>query len=448
MEKKGPRGSSLVFGAGPEFKKDPLEFLRKTAAEYPKFASFRFGHRPMHLLSDETYFAHVLQKNYKNYRKGLKSRELQHFLGDSIAISEGEYWRANRKIVQPAFGPEKIANMAQTVLDCTLEYVEKWKSRTVDSPELEMVHEMKVLTLNIAGKTLFGVDFDSKSERMTKAVTFLIDHVNTRIRKAYEVPMWFPGGERPQFKQERAYLDEIIYEMIRERRANGNENHMDLLSMLMEAQDEDGNIALTDEEIRNEIITMFLTGTESSAVVISWLIYLISLSPERSEVLRNEIEQVSGSHELTIQHIRQLKQPRAYIHEALRLYPPVWVVSRQAIEDDEIEDLIIKKGDGVLISPYSLHRSPLFWDNPDIFNPQRFLDNEEELSRSKNYIPFGLGPRLCVGDQFALLETQIILSVLYKQFSFEYTGGFDLKVEIGFNIRPQGGIKVKPTPLR
>lgn len=407
MIKKGPKGSFLL-GCAPQYAKDGLGFLTQTAQKYPNLAFFKFAHWNVNLLSNPEYIKHVLLTNNKNYFKGRKYEELKHFLGNGLLTSEGDFWRKQRKLAQPAFSRERIASFMDTMMVFTDQMLEEWEYKL--NKRIDISSEMMVLTLAIVGQTLLSKNLKNDAKRLGSAVSFLIEHGNKRIQTAYNLPMWFPLPDHLRFKKEKAYLDKVMNGIIADKRKSKTEGVGDLLDMLMETKDLDTNESMTDEQLRDEVATIFVAGHETTAQALSWTIYLLSKNPEIEQKLTQHIQEITQGESLKKEHVMKLTYVLQIIEESMRLFPPAWIFARRALEDDIIDGYPIKKEDNVFISPYVMHRSEKFWDNPTKFDPERFSSENKKNIDKFVYMPFGGGPRLCIGNNFALMEMQIVLA--------------------------------------
>jgi len=435
-ETKGPKGSWL-FGVGAEYGKGPLKFFMKTAREYPGIASFRITHRRMHILSSPDFIKHVLVTNNKNYRKGLKYDELKYFLGNSLASSEGDFWRKQRRMAQPSFSRQKIASFMQTMLDYTTETIDKWEKE--ERTTLEMNKEMQELSLGIVGRTLFNKDIIREFKEIGDYITFAMSVVNNRIQTTFNKPMWLPTPTHLKFKKAKKVLDKFFYQLIEERKKNTFDTP-DLLSMLMDAYDEDTGEKMSNVQLRDEIAAIIVGGQESTALGLGWVMYLLSQNKEVEQKLCEEIERVTGGNEITIEHVPQLSYTMQIVKESLRLYPPFWIFARKALDDDLLGDREIKKGDNILISSYVVHRSEKYWKDPEVFDPERFSVENSKNIKKHAYIPFGAGPRLCIGNNFALLEMQIVIAKIYQRYTLTPVGNSGKEIKATISLGAKDGL--------
>ncbi len=439
MDQKGPKGYPIL-GVAPLYAKDGLGFLTKTAKDFPKLAKFKFAHWHVNLLSDPSYIKYVLQENNKNYYKGKKYSELKHFLGNGLVTSEGDFWRNQRRLSQPSFSREKIAGFMETMIEYTDVCIDKIRSSYKDGEAFDFSEEMMEVTLGIVGETLLSKNLAVDSKELGEAITFLIEEGNDRIRSAYNFPMWAPLPKHLKFKKSKQYIDGVLFGVIEERRKNPDVKHSDLLEMLMETEDLDTGEKMSDLQLRDEITTMVFAGHETTALALTWAIHLISDHPEVELKLIEETKRVTGGKALKMEHIPQLSYALQVLEETLRLFPPAWIVARRALTDDVIDGHKISKNDNIFISPYVMGRSEVYWENPEKFDPERFTKEKKKDIHKYVYFPFGGGPRLCIGNHFAIMEMQIILTKLYQNFKFKKKEGFQPIPDPLVTLRSKNGM--------
>lgn len=434
----GPKGSFL-WGMKDSFEKNRVDFLLQTAIQYPNIATFRILNQRMHLVSKPEYIKQVLLSNYKNYKKGYP--ELKHFLGNGLINSEGDFWLRQRRLAQPSFSRERVTSFSQAMIDFTDKIIISWGQNYSSAP-MELTSEMKRLSLGIMGETLFGKDLLGESKTIGDALNFCIDVMNKRVSSSINTPIWFPTKEHLKFKKEKNKLNQVFFNMIEERKQINN-NKADLLSMLMETYDIDTSERMSDIQLRDEITSLITGGRESTAFALAWTIQLLSMHKDIENKVVDEINQTIRGDSLKPEHISHLGYLRQVIDESLRLYPPFWVFSRSALSEDVIGDLKINKGDVILISPYVMHHLDRFWENPEKFDPDRFAPETKKHYDKYLYMPFGAGPRICIGNHFALMEMQIVLAKIYHKFSFSPVDKGEVKIDAKISFKPKGGLKMK-----
>src|ERR1019366_3961286 len=391
--KKIPGPKNLVFTKGAnKFQEQPLKFLSDIAKNFPDIAGIKVLNFNIVLLTDPKYARLILQTNQKQYVKSSVYDKLKLILGDGLVTSEGDLWKRQRKLIQPSFHKQYIYNLMSGMISCTNEMIKEWKVIAQNGGKVDFHEEMMVVTLDIICKTMLSADVKSEAKLIRNSLLYIGNTVNTKTKKFIDLPLWIPTKANIKFKKERHKLDEIIYRIINEKKKNGHVNG-DLLDMLMESKYEDTGEAMPPKLLRDEVMTIFLAGHATTANALVWTFYLISQHPEVYQKLKKEVKEIVGDGEITFQHLQQLKYTKACFNESMRLYPPVWVFGRKAIEDNWVGDYLIKKGTNILISPYIVHRLPEYWKNPDKFDPDRWETEEVKALDKFVYFPFAAGPR-------------------------------------------------------
>ncbi len=430
---------NFLFGSALVFRKDPISFLMKTSEDFPEIARFRFAHLPMVLLSDPETVRHVLQTNNKNYKKGIEYEHLKPVLGEGLLTSEGDFWLRQRRLAQPAFHKDKIAGFAEEMVACTSDILDKWDEKK--SSAIDIHSEMMHLALNIVGRTLLSTNVLDEANEVEKALAISIEESFHRVQALINLPLWLPVPRHLKYNKSRESLNKIVEKIIRERR-NSAHRYNDLLEMLMDVQDEDTGEKMSDKQLRDEIMTIFLAGHETTANALTWGIYLLSQHPGVLSKFYEEIDSVLGKRTPSFDDLKNLPYLNQIIHEVLRLYPPAWILGRTALADDEIAGVKVSKGNNMIISPYQIHRSKKYWENPDDFVPERFTPEKMKDLHKFVYFPFGGGPRFCIGNNFALIEMQLIFAMIGQRFRFQLEPGFKVEADPLITLRPKYGMKM------
>jgi cytochrome P450 len=388
-------------------------------------------------VNDTEAVQHVLVHNAKAYVKSPNYRGIKLVVGEGLLTSEGEHWRRQRKVTQPEFHRDRLAGFGKTMVDDTLRTVESWSKRvgkTVDVHE-----EMLSLTFRIVGHTLFSVELDDDADRIGVAVTEAIHYANDYVASLVRMPSWVPTPANARFKKALAVLDDIVQRIIDAHRRG--EPKDDALSMLMSARDEETKDAMSDRQLRDEILTIVLAGHETTANLLAWTLFLLSKHPDVERRLHREVVEVVGNRAPTLADLPKLTFTTDVLEESMRLYPPAWSFERQAIEDDVVGGYTVKTGTIVALSPDVLHRHPRYWDNqgvdPDRFSPERSAGRPRYA-----YLPFGAGPRTCIGNGFAMMESQLLLATLVQKHRLVLVSGAPVEPEPMVTLRPKGGIRM------
>jgi cytochrome P450 len=426
----GPRGRAAArILAGFAFR--PLGCYRELAAYGDAVELSYAPGRRLFVLSRPAFVEHILAKNQDNYVKAFTYRPLRAVLGDGLVTSEGGIWRRHRRVVQPMFSRRQVAGFAPQMRAGVRYRIEAWDALP-DGSVVEMAGQLSTLTLDVVGRALFGSELVAKTSRMVPAMRRMQKGVSLASFFPY---LWTPAGTRRIVRATRGFwgtldaIDAPVRELIARRRTASKPGD-DLLGLLMAARDEDGS-QLSDDEVRDEATTFMLAGHETTAVALGWSLALLSAYPAARE--RLEAEADAAPDELGAEDIDKLAWTQAVVSEAMRLYPPAWTIERDALADDEIDDVRIPAGSTVATPPFLVHRHPDTWPNPEGFDPTRFLNGEERHRYA--YIPFGGGRRACVGAGFAQLEAVLVLAAIARRYRFDLIGGMPLPAT-GVTLRP------------
>jgi cytochrome P450 len=441
----GPRGH-ILWGSLPERRKEPLKLYMNSVLEYGDVVRFRFGPVALHLIARPEHVKQVLQDNHRNYSKGYSYRMLEPLLGQGLLTSEGEHWRRQRKLAQPAFHRQRLEGFAEIMAREAEAMASKWQP----GEELDVAQEMMRLTLAVVCKTLLGVDIGG--QEIGPAITRLLEEFNNRILSIFRMTpafSWLPSPGKRRAALDIRTLDRVVYGMIEARRRSGEAEHHDLLSMLMQARDEETGETMDDKALRDEVMTIFLAGHETTATALTWTFYLLSKHPDQERRVREELARVLGGRRPAFADYPRLTYTTQVIEEALRLYPPVWVLAREALAEDEIGGYRIPKGSIVVICPYVTHHHPALWENPEGFDPERFAPGAEESRPKYAYFPFGGGPRLCIGNNFAMMEAVLVLATVLQSRKLELAAGFVPEPDPLITFRSKNGMRMRmrPAPL-
>lgn len=444
----GPLVNTAIKGAN-DLRSSPLDYIQQMDKDYPGIANWQLLHLNIVHLSDPQLIRAVLQTNQKQYVKNTSYKQLKHILGNGLVTSEGDLWKRQRKLVQPSFHKQSIYNFFNVMLACANEMTEEWKEKIKTNEKIDFSQEMMAITLQIIGKTMLSTDVKAKAGTVGESLTYLLKAVEKRALKAVNLPLWLPTSSHTKFKKERAVLDKIIYSIIDERRRTKEKKH-DLLDMLMESRYEDTGEAMPDDLLKDELMTIFLAGHETTASALTWTFYLISQHPEVYKKLKLEVDEIVGDGEITFDHFQKLKYTKACLNESMRLYPPIWMIGRRATEDNMVGEYLIKKNTDILISPYIVHHHPNYWKNPEKFDPERWETDEVKQMDKFTYFPFAAGPRMCIGNNFALFEADIIITKVIQHFSFEYLGAVPppMDASITLRVKSKTGMPMKVTSLK
>ena len=393
----------------------------------------------MILLSRPEHAAYVLQERVANFPKSASYDFLKVLLGNGLLTSEGDFWLRQRRLMQPAFHRQRLAGMVGAITDLTAAMLERWDHLRAQGRAFDVHTEMMELTLGIIGQTMFSTDLRKVARdvgpHFDQANAILNDRMN-----GISLPDWVPTPSNRRLKTAIATLDNLVYRLIAERRAGKQAD--DLLTMLLETRDADTGEGMSDQQIRDEVMTMLLAGHETTANTLTWTWYLLSQHPSVARRLQAEVREVLGDRQPTMADLANLPYTAMVVDEAMRILPPVWVIDRMARQDDQIDGYRIPAGSIVLLSPYVTHRHPGLWENPEGFDPERFSPERSANRHRLAFMPFGAGQRMCIGNQLALLESRLIVAMVAQRFRLDLVPGHAVIPEPLITLRPKFGVKV------
>lgn len=426
-----------ILGNTFAYLRDPLGFLLRTARRGGEIVSLDLVGLDAYLLSDPEDIERVLITEHRKLKKDRFTRELSRLLGQGLLTSEGDYWRRQRRLAQPAFHRERIAAYARAMAEATEERLAGWKAGTV----IDVHEEMMQLTRDIVCRTLFGTQAGPEMSAVNDALSVTMD------RYAEPLYMLLPALEKMPLPLSRRYrraaaaLDDVVYGLIRKRRAEASDTG-DLLSMLLSARDEDGS-HMSDVQVRDEVMTIFLAGHETTAIALSWTFYLLSKNPEACGELGEEARRVLGLRTASIDDMQELRVTENVVSESMRLYPPAWALGREVVEPFEIRGHRFPKGAQIWLSQWVAHRDPRYFDEPEAFRPSRWEGGLAKRLPKFAYFPFGGGARLCIGNSFALVEATLVLAMIAARFRLVLEPGQRIEPFPSVTLRPKQGIRVR-----
>jgi cytochrome P450 len=435
----GPKGSLLLGNLG-AFRQDMTGFLEASARHYGDAVPLRFANMRFVLLNDPDAIEEVLVRQNKNFVKNITEPVWWALLGNGLLLSDGEFWLRQRRLMQPVFHRQRIADYGRTMVDLTVRRLNTWQEGDVR----DLQDELMQLTLAVVAKTLFGADVAGQARDVGRALEVVLREFSTKILQPIPVPMRVPTPGNLRFRRAVARLDEIIFEVIRSRRAAGEADDAgDLLSLLLRAQDEDGS-RMTDKQLRDEVMTLFLAGHETTANAISWALYLLARNPSVEDRLVSELDEVLAGAPPSVESLGRLPYAANVVKETLRLYPPVWTLEgRRAVQDCVIGGYRIRAGTVMLLSPWVSHRDPRRFEEADRFQPDRWTEEFTHQLPRYAYFPFGGGQRLCIGQSFAEMEATLILASLVQRFRLATVSDEPAETAPSVTLRPKGGLPMR-----
>lgn len=454
----------------------PHAFLLKIAQAYGPILRYPVGppigpRLAFYLVCDPAGVKHVLQDNHKNYSKDtFQYNLLSTITGKGLLTSDGDFWLRQRRLAQPAFHRTRIHGFVPTMLAITQKMLERWEKHATSGEPLDVAAEMMHVALQIVGATLLSVEIGDQADVLAQATLVVLDHIVHRARTFGIVPEWLPTRGNREHKAAMRALDGAVYEAIAARRPSppiplpagaptpptplpareggvdpspgrgGVGGEVDLLAMFMAARDPETGQGMTGQQLRDEVITTLIAGHETVASALAWTWHLLAQNPEAEARLHAELAEVLDGRPVTADDLPQLPYTQAVFEEALRLYPPAWIITRKALADDEVCGYRIPAGSLVVTSPYVTHHLPQYWDDPEAFRPERFLPEKAAERPRFAFYPFGGGPRLCIGNQFAMVEAGIIIATVAQRYRLRPVPGHPVEAEPGVTLRPKHGL--------
>jgi cytochrome P450 len=427
-----------IIGVLPQFRRNPPEFLRSIAQSHGDLVHFRLGPQDIYLVSKPDWIKDILVTHQTNFTKSRFLERAKVLLGEGLLTSEGEFHRRQRRLVQPAFHRDRLIGYASAMVECTARTRELWS----DGAEFDMSREMMRLTLAVVAKTLFSADVTSEADDIGAALTQVMILFDMVLMPFSEWIEKLPLPSVRRFEKARDFLDKLIYGIIAERRAS-QEDKGDLLSMLLLAQDEDGATGMTDKQIRDEALTLFLAGHETTANALMWTWYLLSENPAAGAKFYDEVDRVLQGRLPTFDDLPQLKYTEGVFAEGMRLYPPAWVIGRRVKTEYAIGDFSVPPKAILMMSPWVVHRDPRWFPDPDRFNPDRWATGLQPDDRPKfSYFPFGGGTRVCIGERFAWMEGVLLLATVAQEWRFKLVPGHPVATSALITLRAKHGMRM------
>ena len=430
------RGVPLL-GMLPRLQENPLTVMTEATLGYSPLVRLPLPIVDAFMLSDPRLVDHVLVANSRNYVKQTRGYQmLRMVLGNGLVTSEGDFWKRQRRIAQPAFHRERLFAFGETMTTAFSQMVDGWKPGT----PFDIANEFMRVTLRLVGETLLSSDVTSNASEVGDAITVALEHLIHRTLHPFGLPEWVPTSRNRGFLRAKERLDAVVLGMIASRRS-GHGPKTDLLAMLMEARDPETGEGMTDEQLRDEVMTIFLAGHETTANALAWTVVLLGKSPDVERRLVKELDEVLGGRTPTMADVPKLQYTSMVLKESMRLFPPVWSLARRVVQDETIDGVTLPKDAIVFMCPFALHRLPKYWKDPEAFDPERFAPDAEPPTKGA-YLPFSMGQRKCIGDTFAMVEAQLGLATMLQRVHLSLVPGQSFEPEPLITLRPMHGVKV------
>jgi cytochrome P450 len=433
----GPKSYSLG-GSFQAFRADPIGFLTDAAARYGDIVYFRAAHQHMYFLNSPALVQEALVTKNAAFIKSRILQRAKSLLGEGLLTNEGAAHLRQRRLVQPAFHRDRLVRYAAEMSALAV----KSRARYADQTDVDIDREMMRLTLSIVGRTLFSADVEEDAPAVGEAMNALIEMMPVLMFPLSQYFQYLPLPFMRRFQKAGETLDQTIYRIIDERRRNPADTG-DLLSMLLLARDTEGDHAgMTDKQVRDETLTLFIAGHETTATALSWAWYLLATHPEAEAKLHAELDAVLAGRAPTFDDLPNLSYASHFFSETLRLYPPAWAIGRMAVEELELDGYRIPRKSIILLSPYTMHRDPRWWPDPDQFRPERWAAPAPDRPKFA-YYPFGGGPRLCIGERFAWMEGVLILAAIAQKWRFRRVETAPVELAPLLTLRPKNGLRLR-----
>ena len=424
-----------IFGNLLDFGRDQLAFVQRMHDTYGDMATIRMGKRPLVLLYKPEHIRYLLTENPRNFKTLQSGGDLPEVLGEGLLTIEGEAHRQQRRLVQPAFHKKRVENYADDMVRYTLEMVETWQP----NQQIDIAQAMQALTLRIVAKTLFNMELVSQIHALGQNFTGMIENRRGVLARTFNVHLDVPFTRYGKRMRARRNIDTLIYKLIAERKTEGRDAG-DVLSMLLTTQD--GETGLTDVQVRDNVMTLMAAGHETTANALTWTFYQLSQNPAVCEKLLAELQHVLAGCAPTVADMPNLPYTEWVVSESMRLYPPVWMMGRRAIEDFEMGGYHFPAATFFGLSQWVLHRMPELWGDAEVFRPERWDPVEAKKVPPWAYFPFGGGPRICIGMPFAQLEAKLLLATILQHYTPQLAPNFHVALQPLVTLRPKHGLKM------
>ena len=425
------------MGNLPEFARDLLGFFEGSARRYGDVVGLRLAGRPACLINHPDIIEDVLVTRSSEFVKhSFFWRHVGAIFGNGLLTSEGAFWLRQRRLVQPAFHRERVSSYGAVMVEKTEEMLAGWGTE-----EVRDIHdEMMGLTMKIVARTLFGAEVAGQVEDVGSAFDVVVREIGQRFRRPFRIPDWVPIPSNLAYRRAVRRLDALVYQLIRERRDDADSG--DLLGILLRVRDEDGS-RMTERQLRDEAVTIFLAGHETTALVLSWAAALLAQHPLAQDALAAELRDVLGGRPPSVADLPRLRYTESVVLESMRLYPPAYALGRESLSEGEIGPYRFPAGTTIFASPWVMHRDPRYFERPEQFDPTRWADGLAKRLPRFAYFPFGGGPRLCIGNAFALMEANLLLAAVVQRFRLALVPGHVLEPFPSITLRPRYGIRMR-----
>ena len=438
----GPRrrpiiGNLAEFGRG-----DMISFHLENWRRHGDVVRYEFGPKVAHLVVDPADVKRVLLDNEKNYVKGNGYNKVKLIVGNGLFTSEGPRWRRQRKLMQPPFTPRGVEQFAPAMIEAIDRMLSRWDAKARAESPINVANEMMRLAMSVIARTMLSIDVDERAVAAATAFTTVLEFASRHSMSILDLPLYVPTPENLAFRRAMSVIDSFVLGVIAERRRDPNPPD-DLLTKLMTARDSETGEAMTLRQIHDEVLTIFFAGHETTAQALTWAWYILDSHPEVVARLQRDVDATLGGRAPTVADLPGLDYARMIVSETMRLYPPVWIFVRDAVGPDQLGGYDVPAGSMIMLSQYLTHRHPEFWPDPERFDPERFAPGAEETRPRYAYFPFGGGPRVCLGNNFALLEATLAVAMVAQRYSLHLVPGQTITPKMVGTLRPSGPVMMR-----
>lgn len=430
-----------LVGSLPQLIRNPFGYLKEARDAHGDVYNLNLGITKMLLVNNPRQIQHIFVDNAQNYRKGGGMWDaIRAMLGNGLVVSEGSFWMRQRRMLQPQFHRQRLAALTELMVSAINEALNTWE-KSADGSEFNLAPAFNELTMKVITRTLFGTGLEQEEmDRVSKALDYSVNYILKAI-VLNSLPKWIPAPGRREFERSIAQIDATVYRIIADSRKNdGAENHM--MAMLLDMVDDETGEGMTDQQLRDEVTTLFLAGYETTSIALTWAWDFLTHRPDVMEKLKAEVDTVLGDRTPIFADLMNLPYCRMVLYETLRIRPSAWQLPRTAIEDDEIDGYHIPAGTTITGLIYMCHYHPNEWENPEAFDPERFHPEKAEKRHKFAFMPFGAGQRKCIGMDFALMEGQLALAMIAQRYKLTSTGASLAEPQLSTTLRPKGGVVV------
>ncbi|MCB0114228.1 MAG: cytochrome P450 [Caldilineaceae bacterium] len=437
----GPKGLPVIGNVMQLGGADILTRYIELWKEYGDIFYLKLGPLDSFVLANPEHVHHVLVKNQTNYIKGIGYDGFRLLVGQGLVTSDGELWRQQRRLMQPPFTPKAITQFTQMMVDVTAQMLDRWQAYAQRSETVTMDAEMMRLTMSIIGRAMFSIDLGEELTEVGDALHRAFGFIPERAQGGIALPLSVPTPKHRRFKQDLEIIDGFIQRRIEEGRRNPNQDN--LLSILLQSRDEETGQGMSEEQLRDEVVTLFFAGFETTARSLTWALYLIAHHPEVADKLEAESDAVLQGRAPVVDDLFNLTYTRMVVDEVLRLYPPTALLARQNVADDVIGGYPVPAKSMIVLIPFLIHRYPSVWPDAERFDPERFRPEAVDARPRNAYIPFASGPRVCLGNNFALMEMTLALSMIAARYRLSQAPLETIPHEFAGTIRPTKALRMK-----